>query len=167
MLQQKLPLPRSVPSQIPRLQKLNPARRVNRVIQMLVAGLNRHAPKFVELSGVMMFGILPENHNARVAKNQPELAVVMKMTAQHAHHANITTKHRPAHHAPVAMMRHQVVPVVTKHQLARLANTTTKHQPAQLVPIEMKHQRVLHAQNAKKFMHQSRSCLARKFQLNV
>jgi hypothetical protein len=134
---------------------------------MPVAALNHRAPKFAELSAVMMFGILPENHSARVAKSQPELAVAMKTTVQLALHVSTTKKHQPAHHAPVVMMRHQVVPVVTmlrlvphvhiemKLQLAHLANTTTKHPFAH------------HEQSVTKFMHQSLDCHARRQQLSA
>jgi hypothetical protein len=103
MLPQKLLLPRSVPSQIPRWQRPNLAHLVNHAIQMLVAAPNHRAPKYVAQSAVMMFGILPENHSVRVAKSQAELVVVMKTTVQLAHLANTTTKLRLAHRAPVAM----------------------------------------------------------------
>jgi hypothetical protein len=79
---------------------------------MPVVALNLYALKFVALSAAMMFGILRANHNVRVAKSQPELALlatVMKMTVQLARRVSTTTKRLRAHHAPVVTMHHQVV----------------------------------------------------------
>ena len=107
MPQQKQPLPRSAPSQNLRWQKPNPVHHANLAIQMLAAALNHRAPKYVEQSAVMMFGILPENHSARVAKSQEELevpAIVTKKNVQLAHRASTTMKHQLAHHAHVVMM---------------------------------------------------------------
>jgi len=112
MLPQKQLLPRSAPSQNLRWQKPNPEHLANLVTQMLVVAPNLHALKFVAPSAVMMFGILRANHNVRVAKSQPELALlvtVMKMTVQLARLVSTTTKHLRAHHAPVVTMHHQVV----------------------------------------------------------
>jgi hypothetical protein len=119
MPQQKQPLPKSAPSQNLRWQKPNPVHHANLAIQMLAAAPNHRALKYAEQSAVMMFGILPANRSARVAKNQQVLAqlvIVMKMTVQLAHHASTTTTHRLAHRAPAAMMRRQVVVVVMMHQ---------------------------------------------------
>jgi hypothetical protein len=107
MPQQKLPLPRSAPSQNLRWQKPNPVHHANRAIQMHVVALNHRALKYAEQSAVMMFGILPENPSARVAKSQAELEVpviVMKMNAQLAHRVSTTTKHQLAPHALDVMM---------------------------------------------------------------
>jgi hypothetical protein len=182
---------------------------------MLVAEPNHRALKYVEPSAVMMFGILPANHNARVAKSQAELVVAMKMTVQLAHRASTTTKHRPAHHARVVKMRRQVVPVVMTHQPvvqhvliekkhlpAHRASTTMTHRHAlhahavmmhhqvvlvamtlhrlvRHVHIKMKHLPALHvntttmlqfahlALSAKKFMHRSLVCHAKRFRLNA
>jgi hypothetical protein len=124
MLPQKQLLPRSAPSQNLRWQKPNPEHLANLVTQMLVVAPNLHALKFVAPSAVMMFGILRANHNVRVAKSQPELALlvtVMKMTVQLAHLANTTTKLRLAHHAPV---------VTTHHQVAHHVHIKMTHLPA-------------------------------------
>jgi hypothetical protein len=78
---------------------------------MLAAAPNLHALKFVAPSAVTMFGILRANHNARVAKSQPELALRatdMKMTAQLARLVSTTTKHQHEHRAHVVKM-HQLV----------------------------------------------------------
>jgi hypothetical protein len=107
MLQQKQLLPRSVPSQNLRWQKPNRVHHANHAIQMPVAALNHRALKYAAQSAVMTFGILPENHSARVAKSQAELevpAIDMKRIAQLARRASTTTKHQLGHHAPVAMM---------------------------------------------------------------
>ena len=112
MLPQKQLLPRSAPSQNLRWQKPNPVHLANHATQMPVVAPNFHALKFVAPSAAMMFGILRANHNVRVAKSQPELALlatVMKMTVQLAHRVSTTTKHLRAHHAPVVTMHHQVV----------------------------------------------------------
>ena len=112
MLPQKQLLPRSALSQNLRWQKPNPVRLANHAIQMHAAEPNLHALKFVAPSAAMMFGILQANHNAKVAKSQPELALsvtVMKTIAQLAHLVNTTTKHLRAHHALVVTMHHQVV----------------------------------------------------------
>jgi hypothetical protein len=148
MLWQKRLLPRSALSQNLRQQKPNPAHLANHATQMPAAELNRRGLKFVVLSAAMMFGILRANHNARVAKSQLEHvphAVVLKMIAQHARHANTTTRHRLAHHVPVVMMQ-QVV-----HH----------------VHIEMKHLHAHLALSAKKFMHQSRAYHARSLRPNA
>jgi hypothetical protein len=84
----------------------------NPATQMPVVAPNLRARKFAALSAAMMFGILRANHNVRVAKSQPELALlatVMKMTVQLARLVSTTTKHRLAHHAPVVTTYHQVV----------------------------------------------------------
>jgi hypothetical protein len=84
---------------------------VNHATQMPVVAPNLHALKFVALSAVMMFGILRANHNVRVAKSQPELALlatVMKMTVQLARLVSTTMRHRPAHRALVVTMHLQV-----------------------------------------------------------
>jgi hypothetical protein len=107
MLPQKQLLPRSAPSQNLRWQKPNPEHLANLVTQMLVVAPNLHALKFVAPSAVMMFGILRANHNVRVAKSQPELALlvtVMKMTVQLAHLVSTTTTHLHARHVLAAMM---------------------------------------------------------------
>jgi hypothetical protein len=107
----------------------------------------------------MMFGILPANHNARVAKSHPGLAVlaiVMKMSAQLARHANITTKHQVAHHAHVeTTLRQQVgdaamklqperhVHIETTLQLVRHAGTTMTHQLAHHARVVMMRQQVV------------------------
>ena len=112
MPQRKLLLPRSAPSQNLRWQKPNPVHLANLATQMPAVAPNLHALKFVAPSAVMMFGILRANHNVRVAKSQPELALlatVMKMTVQLARRVSTTTKHLRAHHAPAVTMRHQVV----------------------------------------------------------
>jgi hypothetical protein len=74
---------------------------------MPVVAPNLHALKFVALSAVMMFGILRANHNVRVAKSQPELAlpaVVTKTIAQLAHHAPVVMKlHQVVHHVHIEM----------------------------------------------------------------
>jgi hypothetical protein len=148
MLLPKRRLLKSAPSQNLRWQRQNLALHVNRATQMLVVAPNRRVPKYGELSAVMMFGILPANHNARVAKSQLGLAahaIDMKTIVQLVHHANITTKHQVAHHAPV----------VTKLLLARHASTTTKLLLAR------------HEQSGKKYMHQSLGCHVKKFQPNA
>ncbi|NCX79913.1 MAG: hypothetical protein EBW96_08455, partial [Actinobacteria bacterium] len=97
MPQQKLQQPRSALSQNPRWLKPNLAHLVNLAIQRLAAALNHRAPKYVEQSEVMMFGILPENHSARVAKSHQALvapATVTKMIVQLAHRASTTMKHQ-------------------------------------------------------------------------
>ena len=112
MLPQKQLLPRSAPSQNLRWQKPNPVHLANLATQMPVVAPNLRARKFAALSAAMMFGILRANHNVRVAKSQPELALlatVMKMTVQLARLVSTTTKHLRAHHAPVVTMHHQVV----------------------------------------------------------
>jgi hypothetical protein len=79
----------------------------NRATQMPAAEQNHRALKYAAQSAVMTFGILPENHSARVAKSQAELevpAIDMKRIAQLARRASTTTKHQLGHHAPVAMM---------------------------------------------------------------
>ena len=109
MLQQNQLLPRSALNQNLRWQKPNPVHLVNHATQMPAVGPNLHVLKFVAPSAVMMFGILRANHNARVAKSQPELALlatVMKMTVQLAHRVSTTTKHLRAHHAPVVTQSH-------------------------------------------------------------
>jgi hypothetical protein len=96
----------------------------NLATQMPAAAPNLHALKFVAPSAVMMFGILRANHNVRVAKSQPELALlvtVMKMTVQLAHLVSTTTTHRLAHHAPV---------VTTHHQVAHHVHIKMTHLPA-------------------------------------
>jgi hypothetical protein len=116
---------------------------------MLVVAPNLHALKFVAPSAVMMFGILRANHNVRVAKSQPELALlvtVMKMTVQLAHLVSTTMRHRPAHHALVVTMHQQVV-----HH----------------VHIEMKLQHAHLAPRVTKYMHQSLACHVRSLQLNA
>jgi hypothetical protein len=173
---------------------------------MPVVALNHRAPKFGEPSAAMMFGILPVNRNAKVAKSHQELAVpgiVMKMSGQLALRASTATKHQVVRHAPVVMMHHQVVHHVhikmklqlAHHALAammqrQVARVVMMHQPAHLVNTTMRplhehhasvvtmHQQVVHhehikmkhlsahlALSAKKFMHQSLVCHAKRFQL--
>ena len=133
MLPQKQLLPRSAPSQNLRWQKPNPVHLANHAIQMLAAALNHRAPKYEAPSAVMMFGILRANHNARVAKNQPELAqhaVVTKMIVQPAHHVHIKMKPQPVLRVHAVMMQRQAAPVAMKRQLVHLVSTTTKLQLA-------------------------------------
>jgi len=131
MLPQKQLLPRSAPSQNLRWQKPNPVHLANLATQMPAVALNLRALKFAAPSAVMMFGILRANHNVRVAKSQPELAlhvVATKMNVQHAHLVNTTTKHQLAHRVPVAMMHQLVV-----HHV----HIKMKHQRARRVPVAM------------------------------
>jgi ABC-type molybdate transport system ATPase subunit len=149
MLPQKQLLPRSAPSQNLRWQRLNPAHLANHATQTPAAELNLHALKFVAPSAAMMFGILQANHNARVAKSQPELALRatdMKMTAQPARHVSTTTKHRLAHRAHVVKM----------HQLV------VHH-----VHIEMKLQHAHLAPRVTKYMRQSLACRVRSLRQNA
>jgi hypothetical protein len=189
MPQQKQPLPRSAPSQNLRWQKPNPVHHANLAIQMLAAALNHRAPKYVEQSAVMMFGILPENHSARVAKSQVDHVAVMKMNVQLAHLASTTTKHhrvhhvlavmtqhRLAHHAhtemkrqvvPVVMTQRHIAPEVTCHRFAHHELVAMKYQLAHRASTTTMLQFVHRALSAKKFMHRSLVCCAKKFQLNA
>jgi hypothetical protein len=76
---------------------------VNRAIPLLVVEPNLPALKSGAASVAMTFGILPANHNVRVAKSQQELAPAMKTIVPHGLLASTAMKHQLARHAQAVM----------------------------------------------------------------